>query len=174
VIVRAAIVAVLIAGAAAADKTETVPAGSPTVAGTSALDARLKRLEGELRCLVCQNQTLADSNADLADDLRREVRALALQGKSDQEIKSYLVARYGDFVLYNPPVKPLTWVLWFGPFALLAGGGAIWWVVLRRRSRVVPAASSGGEAKGRAMLDGEEESRDEPKASPGSERDKGR
>ena len=88
-----------------------------------ALDARLKRkLETELRCLVCQNQTLADSNAPLAGDLRREVRELAVAGKSDAEIRDYLVARYGDFVLYNPPVKTTTWLLWFGPFAAARRG----------------------------------------------------
>jgi cytochrome c-type biogenesis protein CcmH len=98
-----------------------------------AFDARIKRLESELRCLVCQNQTLADSNADLADDLRHEVRNLARSGKSDDEIKAYLVARYGDFVLYRPPLKPTTLLLWVGPFALLAGGGILWWGILRRR-----------------------------------------
>jgi cytochrome c-type biogenesis protein CcmH len=101
----------------------------------TALDARLKKLEEELRCLVCQNQSLADSSAGLAEDLRREVRALAVSGKNDEEIKQFLVARYGDFVLYNPPVKSTTWLLWFGPFVLLAGGGFIWWLVTRRRSR---------------------------------------
>jgi cytochrome c-type biogenesis protein CcmH len=101
----------------------------------AALDARLKTLSEELRCLVCQNQTLADSTAPLAEDLRREVRELAQQGKTDAEIKQYLVARYGDFVLYKPPVKPTTWILWFGPFAFLVGGGLIWFVVLRRRRR---------------------------------------
>jgi cytochrome c-type biogenesis protein CcmH len=101
----------------------------------AALDARLKTLSEELRCLVCQNQTLADSTAPLAEDLRREVRELAQQGKTDAEIKQYLVARYGDFVLYKPPVKPTTWILWFGPFAFLLGGGLIWFVVLRRRRR---------------------------------------
>ncbi len=101
----------------------------------AAFDARLKNLEEELRCLVCQNQTLADSTAPLAQDLRREVRELAQQGKSDAEIKQYLVARYGDFVLYKPPVKPTTWLLWFGPFAFLLGGGLVWYVVLRRRRR---------------------------------------
>jgi cytochrome c-type biogenesis protein CcmH len=99
------------------------------------LDARLKKLEEELRCLVCQNQSLAESNAPLAEDLRREVRALAVAGKSDDEIKQFLVARYGDFVLYNPPVKSTTWLLWFGPFVLLAGGALVWWAILRRRSR---------------------------------------
>jgi cytochrome c-type biogenesis protein CcmH len=97
------------------------------------LDARLKHLETELRCLVCQNQTLADSNAPLAEDLRREVRELAKSGKSDSEIKQYLVARYGDFVLYRPPLQQNTWILWVGPFVLLVGGGAIWYSIVRRR-----------------------------------------
>ncbi len=96
---------------------------------------RLKRLESELRCLVCQNQTLADSNATLAEDLRREVRALATSGKSDDEIKQYLVARYGDFVLYKPPLQRNTWLLWLGPFGLLLGGGFVWYAILRRRKR---------------------------------------
>jgi cytochrome c-type biogenesis protein CcmH len=100
-----------------------------------ALDTRLKKLEEELRCLVCQNQSLADSNAPLAEDLRREVRQLAVAGKNDDEIKQYLVARYGDFVLYRPPVKSTTWLLWFGPFVLLAAGAVIWWLILRRRGR---------------------------------------
>jgi cytochrome c-type biogenesis protein CcmH len=99
-------------------------------------DARLKRLESELRCLVCQNQTLADSNAPLAEDLRREVRALAVTGKNDEEIKQYLVARYGDFVLYQPPLKTTTWLLWFGPFALLLLGAGIWYAIARRRKNV--------------------------------------
>jgi cytochrome c-type biogenesis protein CcmH len=129
----------------------------------AALDARLKSLFEELRCLVCQNQTLADSSAPLAEDLRREVRELAQQGKTDTEIKQYLVARYGDFVLYKPPVKPTTWLLWFGPFAFLLGGGLVWFVVLRRRGRVrsdaeIPQATSrdddqGGRARARALLD---------------------
>ena len=131
-------------------------------ASTDPLDARLKKLETELRCLVCQNQTLADSNADLAGDLRREVRELALAGKSDDEIKAYLVARYGDFVLYNPPVKANTWLLWFGPFAMLIGGGAIGWVVLRRRARsptATPAAKDGdAQAHARELLDEEDAS----------------
>jgi len=101
-----------------------------------ALDARLKSLEGELRCLVCQNQTLAESEAPLAADLRKEVRELAQAGKSDDDIRAYLVARYGDFVLYKPPVKPVTYLLWFGPFLLLAAGIAVWLVVLRRRTRM--------------------------------------
>jgi cytochrome c-type biogenesis protein CcmH len=129
----------------------------------AALEARLKTLSEELRCLVCQNQTLADSTAPLAEDLRREVRELAQQGKSDAEIKQYLVARYGDFVLYKPPVKPTTWLLWFGPFAFLLGGALVWLVVLRRRGGrgndgdIPQGAPSAGEQMGRdraqALLD---------------------
>jgi cytochrome c-type biogenesis protein CcmH len=131
----------------------------------SALDIRLKRLESELRCLVCQNQTLADSNADLADDLRREVRELALAGKTDAEIKAYLVARYGDFVLYDPPLKGITSLLWLGPFVLLVGGGALWWVVLRRRERragvaapTLSKADKASETRARKLLDDEDDS----------------
>ena len=83
------------------------------------VEARLIELSQELRCLVCQNESLASSHAELADDLRREVRDLIRQGKTDQEVKDFLVARYGDFVLYRPEVKPLTWMLWFGPFVLM-------------------------------------------------------
>src|SRR5258706_8513528 len=89
---------------------------TPETRADPATEARLRILAEELRCLVCQNQTIADSNADLAVDLRREVRAQILQGKSDAEIKNYLVARYGDFVLYKPPVQANTMLLWVGPF----------------------------------------------------------
>ena len=74
------------------------------------------------------------------------MRGLALAGKSDNEIKTYLVARYGDFVLYDPPVKPITWMLWFGPFALLSGGAFVWWMVLRRRERSTAEAPAASEA----------------------------
>jgi cytochrome c-type biogenesis protein CcmH len=146
----------IVAGAALA-------ADAPPAAPSPALEARLKNLETELRCLVCQNQTLADSNADLAGDLRREVREQALAGRNDAEIRDYLVARYGDFVLYDPPLKRTTWLLWFGPFALLAGGGVVWWQVLRRRQRAsasAPTHDAAAEARARALLD------DEPLASP--------
>ena len=102
------------------------------------LELRLKKLETELRCLVCQNQTLAESPAGLAGDLRREVRLLAESGKSDSEIKEHLRARYGDFVLYKPELGSRTWLLWFGPFVLLAGG-AIIVVVVTRRVRAAPS-----------------------------------
>ena len=119
-----------------------------------AFEQRLKRLEADLRCLVCQNQTLADSNAPLAEDLRREVRTLAVAGKSDDEIRAFLVARYGDFVLYRPPVKGTTWLLWFGPFALLALGALVWvGVVRRRRAAPEPLHDAQGAMRARALID---------------------
>jgi cytochrome c-type biogenesis protein CcmH len=119
-----------------------------------AFEQRLKRLESDLRCLVCQNQTLADSNAPLAEDLRREVRTLAVAGKSDDEIRAFLVARYGDFVLYRPPVKGTTWLLWFGPFALLALGALVWLgVVRRRRAAPEPVHDAQGAVRARALID---------------------
>lgn len=93
-------------------------------------------ISDELRCLVCQNQTIADSNAELAIDLRNQVREKLQQGMSDKDIVDYMVQRYGDFVLYRPPVKTSTWLLWFGPFLLLVGGVLVLVVRLRRRSRV--------------------------------------
>lgn len=105
------------------------------------MEVRLKRLETELRCLVCQNQTLAESPAGLAGDLRREVRLLAEQKKTDEEIKEHLRARYGDFVLYRPPVDGKTYLLWFGPFCLLLGGAIVLWIMGRRRKAdALPAA----------------------------------
>ncbi len=150
----------LVAGFAAAQPAQPAPAPLPPNAPASdtAFEERLKRLETELRCLVCQNQTLADSNAPLAEDLRREVRTLANSGKSDDEIRAYLVARYGDFVLYLPPVKGTTWLLWAGPFGLLAAGLAVWLLVLRRRRDPVDAPEPGATPPGateraRALLD---------------------
>ncbi|TKB64313.1 MAG: cytochrome c-type biogenesis protein CcmH [Nitrospira sp.] len=106
-----------------------------------AAEARLKHLAVELRCLVCQNQTLADSNAPLAEDLRREVREMIAKNMSDQEIIEFLVARYGDFVLYRPPLKATTTVLWVGPFVLMAIGATALVMTLRRRSRTVAEVS---------------------------------
>lgn len=98
-------------------------------------EQHFKSLIAEIRCLVCQNQSLADSDASLATDLRREIFELMKAGKSDQEIIEFLVARYGDFVLYKPPLKPETYPLWFGPFVLLLAAGAALIITLRRRSR---------------------------------------
>lgn len=119
------------------------PAPAASLLPTQAERERFHALAEELRCLVCQNQTLADSDAALAADLRREVEELMLAGRSDDEIKAYLVQRYGDFVLYRPPMQRNTWLLWLGPFGLLVVGGFVWWRV--QRSHRGPAAGPTGE-----------------------------
>ena len=98
------------------------------------IEARLKAMSSELRCLVCQNTTLADSTAPLAEDLRKEIREQLRAGKSDQEVIDYLVARYGDFVRYRPPVNNETALLWFGPFILLIIGGLVLYRVLKKHA----------------------------------------
>jgi cytochrome c-type biogenesis protein CcmH len=102
-----------------------------------AVEKRLVNIAEELRCLVCQNESLAGSQADLAKDLREEVRGLIKSGKSDEEVKDFLVSRYGDFVLYRPQVKPITYALWAGPFILLLVGIVVLVSYLRRRSQQV-------------------------------------
>ncbi len=105
------------------------------------LEARARALGQQLRCLVCQNQSIDDSDAPLAADIRRLVREQLLAGKSDQEIKDYLVARFGEFILLKPPFTPRTWILWFGPFVVFALGGLLVYVYLRRsRERDLDAA----------------------------------
>ena len=127
---------------------------NPDTPADPATEARLKTLSLELRCLVCQNQTIADSNADLAVDLRRIVRDQILQGRSDNEIKAYLVSRYGDFVLYKPPMQANTLLLWIGPFALLLIGGVVWAVVGRRNRQAERATFSASDAlKAKDLLD---------------------
>ncbi|MCL5669234.1 MAG: cytochrome c-type biogenesis protein CcmH [Gammaproteobacteria bacterium] len=117
------------------------------------LEARYRALTSELRCLVCQNESIADSHADLAKDLRNQVRAMMEQGKSDREIMEYLTARYGDFVRFRPPLKPVTAALWFGPFVLMAlGGGLLMVYMARRRKRVSNAPLSSSEQEKLATL----------------------
>jgi cytochrome c-type biogenesis protein CcmH len=118
-------------GAAPAD----APRATPTAADP-VLEARMLEITSELRCLVCQNQTIAESHADLAVDLRAEVRELLRAGRTPAEIRRYMTDRYGDFVLYRPPFKPTTLLLWLGPALLLAIGGTALVVALRRRSRL--------------------------------------
>jgi cytochrome c-type biogenesis protein CcmH len=101
------------------------------------IEQRMKALTEQLRCLVCQNETLADSRADLAEDLRRQIREQMRAGKSDQEIIAFLTDRYGDFVLYNPPVKRTTYLLWFGPFILLIAGTVVLYRYLKRRRELI-------------------------------------
>jgi cytochrome c-type biogenesis protein CcmH len=108
-------------------------------------EVRFQNLTRELRCLVCQNQNLADSEAELAGELRRQVFDMMQSGKSDAEIKQYLVARYNDFVLYDPPVKPGTWLLWFAPGVLVLIGAIVIVNILRKRTRQPVAVVSSEE-----------------------------
>jgi len=127
-------------------------AAAPPRASDTSLDQRTMTLASELRCLVCQNQTIADSQADLAVDLRRQVREKLAQGMSEREVADYLVQRYGDFVLYRPPLKATTVLLWFGPLLLLAGGiGAL--VARLRRPRVRDELAPEQRARAAQLLD---------------------
>ena len=102
-----------------------------------ALEERVMNLSRELRCLVCQNETLADSRADLAEDLRNQIREQMKAGKSDKEIVAYLTQRYGKFILYNPPIDPTTYLLWFGPFVLLIAGLFVLFRYLKQRRELI-------------------------------------
>jgi cytochrome c-type biogenesis protein CcmH len=128
---------------------EAAPAADDPV-----LEQRLMRLAKELRCLVCQNESLADSHADLATDLRNQIREQMRAGHSDEQIKGWLTQRYGDFVLYRTPVKATTAVLWFGPFVLLLLGlGVLLLYLRRRRARVgLPGLTPEDHARARALL----------------------
>jgi len=117
---------------------------------SKAEEEHFKDLIEEIRCLVCQNQSLADSDAELAHDLRAEVYDMIQAGKDDEEIVTFLVARYGDFVLYNPPIKPGTWLIWFGPFVLLLIAAIVLMRALRRQKNIQANEISSEE---RARLD---------------------
>jgi cytochrome c-type biogenesis protein CcmH len=119
----------LFAGAAHAQAIEPMPFAN------HAQELRFQHLTRQLRCPMCQNETLADSNAPIARDLRNQIFKLMQHGKSDDEIKQYLVARYSDYVLYDPPLKPGTWLLWFGPLLILCGGGGVVIATIRKRGR---------------------------------------
>ena len=127
---------------------------APNLSADPALEARMMVIAQELRCLVCQNETLAASHADLAVDLKNQIRIKLTQGQSQKQILDFMVERYGDFVLYRPPLKTTTVLLWVGPFTLLAG--AVWMLVVnvrRRRRSAQPAALSDADtAKARALL----------------------
>src|SRR5216683_7001118 len=125
------LIMVLISLAAPALAKEAKPVEDPQI------EQRMQALTQQLRCLVCQNETLADSRADLAEDLRKEIREQMKAGKSDKEITAFLTQRYGDFVLYKPPVKATTYLLWFGPFALLLAGTAVLYRYLKRRKELI-------------------------------------
>ena len=109
------------------------------LADDPAIEQRLIVISEEMRCLVCQNESLAGSRSDLANDLRQEIRILIKEGKTDEQIRSFMVERYGDFVLYRPPVKPITWLLWIGPFVILLAGIIGLLVYLRRRNLNAPS-----------------------------------
>lgn len=120
-------------------------AGAPAqearpLADDPALEARVLKIADELRCLVCQNETLAASHADLAVDLRNQIRRMLQQGQTEAQVVDYMVQRYGEFVLYRPPVKSTTWLLWGGPFLLLAAGAVALVVTIRRRRAADAAA----------------------------------
>jgi cytochrome c-type biogenesis protein CcmH len=125
------------------------------LAPDEAVEQRLIGIADELRCLVCQNESLAGSRAELANDLRREIRTLIKAGKTDPEILDYLVSRYGDFVRYRPPMKPSTWLLWLGPFVLLAAGLAGLVRHLRRRRPEAAPLSEADKARAASLLAGE-------------------
>lgn len=111
---------------------------------TPQLEQRYENLVHQLRCLVCQNETIADSNASLAANLRGQVREQLIAGKSDEEIKQYMVHRYGDFVLFKPPVQPNTWLLWGGPFLILLFGGFVVALVIRSKTRLMHESPQSG------------------------------
>jgi cytochrome c-type biogenesis protein CcmH len=114
------------------------------------VEQRLVAISDEMRCLVCQNESLSGSRAELAIDLRRELRTLIRAGKSDEQIREFMVSRYGDFVLYRPRVKPETWLLWAGPFILMISAVIVLVVYLRRRNRAIGNLQLSDEEKQRA------------------------
>jgi len=128
------LIALMIGGATAFAKEAQSMAADPE------LEKVVNEISAELRCLVCQNQTIADSHAELAVDLKNQVREMVKQGKTRDDVVDYMVQRYGDFVRYRPPVKPTTYLLWVGPFLLLAGGLIILVVNLRKRKELVTEA----------------------------------
>ena len=129
-------------------------AEAPLLADDPVVEKRLIGISEELRCLVCQNESLAGSRADLALDLRREIRTLIKADKTDAEIMDFMVSRYGDFVLYRPPVKPTTWLLWFGPLLLLIG--AVWLLISiikrNQKQKDAPVLDAVQRAKAQALL----------------------
>ena len=124
---------------------------APLLAEDPVVEQRMIAISEELRCLVCQNESLAGSRADLAQDLRRELRTLIKANKRDAEIMEYMVSRYGDFVRYRPPVKPLTWLLWFGPFLLLIGAVLMLLRFIRRNQRSSAPAALDPQQRKRAQ-----------------------
>ena len=131
---QAGLLALLLAGLSPAAPAQVGTDVAPLRFDDAAEERRFRALVSELRCVMCQNQSLADSNAQIAHDLRREVLALMREGRSDAEVRDFLVARYGEFVLYRPRMEAATWLLWLGPALLLLGGGVVVARIVRRRS----------------------------------------
>lgn len=142
-----ALIFMLLLAAQSAWAAEAAPAAQDPL-----IEKRVTALAEELRCLVCQNQSLADSNADLAVDLKNQVREKMKQGLTNQQIADYMVERYGDFVLYRPPVKATTLVLWLGPFFLLAAGLGVLFYRLTRRGAGAPIELTDSERERAAAL----------------------
>jgi cytochrome c-type biogenesis protein CcmH len=136
--IRHVLPALLLALSSSGMAAEAAPKVALPNADDPVIEARLINLAEDLRCLVCQNESLAGSHAALAEDLRREIRAQMKAGKDDREVIAYLTDRYGDFVLYRPPFKPVTWLLWLGPVLFLGVGGGAWFLTLRRRDERAP------------------------------------
>lgn len=159
----AVVVSLLVSGVAIAESVPGPNAQSAMPAAEdAALEARVKAFAYNLRCLVCQNETIADSRAPLALDLREQVREQFAAGKSESEVRDFMVSRYGDFVLYSPPLKASTLVLWFGPALLLVAGGA--WLAYRLRSRQreqAPQLSDEERERARALLKGSQPNSEE-------------
>jgi cytochrome c-type biogenesis protein CcmH len=132
---------------------------APPASADPALEKRAMALAEELRCLVCQNQTIAESHAELAIDLKNQIREKLKAGMSEEQIKQYMVARYGDFVLYNPPVKATTVPLWFGPFALMiaALAGLFYYILRRRRTAEPQPLTEAEQARVQALTEPPEE-----------------
>jgi cytochrome c-type biogenesis protein CcmH len=130
----------------------TAPAVAQPLFPDVQIEERLTRLSRELRCVVCQNEALADSPAELAGAMRQEIRDLMKAGKTDREVIDFLTARYGDFVLFRPPLKPLTYLLWVGPFVFLAVGALVWVVALRTRRTFRPAPVDDAQRAAAARL----------------------
>jgi cytochrome c-type biogenesis protein CcmH len=149
--VKARLTPVLLAAAIAVGAATALAVEPGEVLKDPALEARARTLSSEIRCLVCQNQSIDESNADLARDMRRLVRERLSAGDSDQTIRDYLIKRYGDFVMLRPPVKRSTWLLWFGPILVLLGAAGVMTVYFRNRRRT-PASSALGEDE-QARLD---------------------
>jgi cytochrome c-type biogenesis protein CcmH len=126
---------------------------APPAAENQALEKRVAGLAHELRCLVCQNQSLAESNAPLAVDLRNQIREQLAKGASEGDVREFMVARYGDFVLYNPPLKASTVALWAGPFVLLVAGALLLWRRLARRREPEPPLSEAQRSRAAKLLE---------------------